>query len=79
VPTVAEEHARQLHLELLNTKRDRTRVTNRIRGLPASQGLEIDLKADIPTPLDRMQCLDGSPLPPGLRARLLREWEKASS
>ncbi len=32
VPTPAEEDRRQLHRELLATKRDRTRVTNRIRG-----------------------------------------------
>jgi transposase len=77
VPTVAEEDGRQLHRELLNTKRDRTRVTNRMRGLLANQGLEIDLQADVPTQLDRMRCWDGSPLPSGLLARLLREWEKA--
>ena len=75
-PTVAEEDARQLHRELLNAKRDRTRVTNRIRGLLANQGLEIDLQADVPTQLDQMRCWDGSPLPPGLQARLAREWEK---
>ena len=76
VPTVTEEDARQLHRELLNTKRDRTRITNRIRGLLANQGLEIDLQADVPTQLDQICCWDGSPLAPGLRARLLREWQK---
>jgi transposase len=76
VPTVAEEDARQLHRELLNTKRDRTRVTNRIRGLLANQGLEIDLKADVQTQLDQMRQWDGSSLPSGLHARLHREWEK---
>lgn len=76
VPAVAEEDARQLHRELLTTKRDRTRVTNRIRGLLASQGLVIDLTADVPAQLEQMQLWDGSPLPPGLRVRLVREWEK---
>jgi transposase len=76
VPTNAEEDARQLHRELLNTKRDRTRVTNRIRGLLANQGLAIDFKAEVRGQLDRMKRWDGSRLPPGLRARLLREWEK---
>ena len=76
VPSVAEEDARQLHRELLNTKRDRTRVTNRIRGLLANQGLAIGFQAEVPGQLDRMRRWDGSPLPPGLRARLLREWEK---
>jgi transposase len=77
VPALAEEDASQLHRELLTTKRDRTRVTNRIRGLLASQGLVIDLTADVPAQLEQMQLWDGSPLPPGLRVRLVREWEKA--
>lgn len=76
VPAVEEEDARQLHRELLTTKRERTRVTNRIRGLLASQGLGIDLRADVPAQLEQMQLWDGSPLPPGLRVRLVREWEK---
>jgi transposase len=76
VPTVGEEDGRQLHRELLTTKRDRNRVTNRIRGLLASQGLEIDLTAGVPAQLEQMQQWDGSPLAPGLRVRLLREWEK---
>lgn len=76
VSTVGEEDARELHRELLTTKRDRNRVTNRIRGLLAGQGLEIDLTAEVPAQLERMQQWDGSPLAPGLRVRLLREWEK---
>src|SRR5207245_9190742 len=35
VPTPPEEDRRQLHRELLTTKRDRARVTNRIKGLLA--------------------------------------------
>ena len=76
VPTVPEEDARQLHRELLTTKRDRNRETNRIRGLLASQGLAIDLTAEVPAQLEQMRQWDGSPLPPGLRVRLVREWEK---
>jgi transposase len=76
VPTEAEEDARQLHRELLTAKRDRTRVTNRIRGLLANQGLEIDLTQDVPAQLERMRGWDGSPLPPTLCARLRREWEQ---
>ncbi len=38
VPAPAEEDRRQLHRELLSTKRDRTRITNRIKRLLASQG-----------------------------------------
>src|SRR5438445_719011 len=78
VPTDVEEDARQLHRELLAAKRDRTRVTNRIRGLLASQGLTIELKKkDLPKQLDRMRRWDGSGLPASLRQRLEREWAKA--
>lgn len=39
VPSVVAEDRRQLHRELLTLKRDRARVTNRIKGLLASQGV----------------------------------------
>src|SRR5262245_6290662 len=76
VPSDAEEDARHLHRELLTAKRDRTRVTNRIGGLLANQGLEIELTKDVADQLDRLRRWDGSPLPGGLRRRLAREWEK---
>src|SRR5713226_5346636 len=41
VPTPEEEDRRQLHRELLFTKRDRTRITNRIKGLLAGQGVPL--------------------------------------
>jgi transposase len=77
VPSDAEEDARQLHRELLTVKRDRTRVTNRIRGLLASQGLTVALTKDLLQQLERMRRWDGSPLPASLRRRLEREWTKA--
>jgi transposase len=52
-------------------------VTNRIKGLLASQGLKIDLKRDVTSQLDAMRLWDGSPLSPMLRSRLEREWAKA--
>ena len=75
-PSDAEEDARQLHRELLTAKRDRTRVTNRMRGLLANQGLEIDLAKQVPRQLAGLRRWDGSLLPDGLRRRLEREWEK---
>ena len=65
VPSDAEEDARHLHRELLAVKRDRTRVTNRMHGLLANQGLPIDLASDVSEQLDRMHRWDGSPLPAG--------------
>lgn len=77
VPSDAEEDARHLHRELLTAKRDRTRVTNRMRGLLANQGLSIDLARDVPGQIDGMHRWDGSPLPAALKRRLRREWEAA--
>jgi transposase len=76
VPSDAEEDARHLHRELLTLKRDRTRVTNRVRGLLANQGLEVDPQKDLPGQLERLRRWDGTALPLGLRRRLAREWEK---
>lgn len=76
VPTVEQEDRRHLHRELESAKQDRTRVTNRMKGLLANQGLRLDLKRDVPLQLASLRRWDGSPLPEGLRARLGREWER---
>ena len=76
VPTVEEEDRRHLHRELQSAKRDRTRVTNRIKGLLANQGLTLDLKRNVPAQLAALRQWDGSALPAGLQARLAREWER---
>lgn len=55
VPTVEQEDRRHLHRELLSAKRDRTRVTNRMKGLLANQGLTLDLKKGVPAQLAAMQ------------------------
>jgi transposase len=76
VPSVEDEDRRQLHRALLTAKRDRTRVTNRLQGLAAGDGLRIDLQGDVRAQLGQLKPWDGSPLPPALRARLGREWQK---
>jgi transposase len=76
IPTVEEEDRRHLHRELQSAKRDRTRVTNRMKGLLANHGLALDLKKDVAGQLAAFRQWDGSPLPPGLRTRLAREWER---
>jgi transposase len=76
VPTPAAEDRRQLHRELLTTKRDRTRVSNRIRGLLASQGVRLATLAHWGTDLRAVRTWDGTPLPPALTTRLEREWQK---
>jgi transposase len=76
VPSVEDEDRRQLHRELLTAKRDRTRVTNRIQGLLAGDGIRINRGGDVPTQLAQVRQWDGSPLPSALQARLAREWQQ---
>jgi transposase len=76
VPSADDEDRRQLHRELLTAKGDRTRVINRIKGLLASQGLTMPLHGDFLKQLEHLRLWDGSPVPPGLRQRLVREWEQ---
>lgn len=77
VPTPEAEDARQLHRELQTLKADRTRVTNRIKGLLAGQGvLDVELRAGFDTVLESMELWDGLPLGDQLRNRLKREWAK---
>ena len=75
VPTVAEEDRRQVHRELMFTRRDRGRHTNRIKGLLASHGLPLARIQELPSHLVTARLWDGTPLPPLLSARLEREWE----
>ena len=78
VPTLEQEDRRHLHRELQSAKRDRTRLTNRIKGLLANQGLTLDLKQAVPAQLAALRQWDGSALPVGLKARLAREWERVT-
>jgi len=75
VPTLAEEDRRQVHRELLFTRRDRGRHTNRIKGLLASHGVPLAQIQELPTHLVTARLWNGTPLPPLLCARLDREWE----
>lgn len=76
VPSVEAEDARHLHREMTAVKRDRTRVTNRIKGLLAGQGVRLEVRKDFLQRLEEVRLWDGSVLPPGLRARLERAWEQ---
>lgn len=74
VLTDADEDARQLQRELRAAIDDRTRLTNRIGSLLATQGLTLRLVGDVPAALRALRRWDGTPLPAALRARLEREW-----
>lgn len=74
VPSPEAEDARHLHRELRTLKAERTRVTNRIKGLLIAQGVSVcSLGPGFTDALDELRLWDGSPLPPGLQQRLLRE------
>jgi transposase len=76
VPSVEEEDRRQLHRELSMLKRERTRQSNRIKGLLASVGVRVAVQKDLAEQLDQVRLWDGSPLAPGLRLRLQGEVER---
>ena len=75
VPSVADEDRRQVHRELLTARRDRARLTNRIKGVLASHGVALPTLRTLPTHLATAQLWDGPRLPPHGVARLTREWE----
>lgn len=73
-PSPQEEDQRQLHRELMALKRERTHHINRIKGLLASQGVSLAIKADFLDQLEAVCLWDGSGLLEGLRNSLLREY-----
>jgi transposase len=77
MPTVKEEDARSVHRELRTLTKECTRSVNRIKGLLMTQGVRFEsLRKDFVEWVGRVRLWDGSPLPPGLRQRLEREYER---
>jgi transposase len=77
VPSVVDEDGRQLHRELQELKDDRTRNSNRLKGLLASQGLNLEVVDDLlPEWLEGARLWDGSTVGADLQQRLLREHER---
>ncbi|MFL6290172.1 MAG: IS110 family transposase [Thermoanaerobaculia bacterium] len=77
VPTVEQEDGRQLSRELESLKQERTRHRNRLLGLLASQGvLQVKVRGDFVEQLSKLALWDGTALAPGMRGRLLREYER---
>jgi transposase len=74
-PSPLEEDRRQIHRELAALKKDKTRTTNRIKGLLASQGIQLDEMDLCNQRLDAIRLWDRSALLPALKSRLKREWE----
>jgi transposase len=76
VPSRQAEDARQLHRELLTLKTERTRHTNRIKGLLICQGVSVPVRTDFPDLLESIRLWDGSQLPVSLSMRLQREYQR---
>ena len=77
VPSVADEDARSLQREYRTLVKERSRSSNRIKGLLASQGLvapRIDRR--LPEWLAAARLWDGSSIPSGMRARVEREFNR---
>ena len=66
------EDQRHLHRDLETLKRERASTTTRIQGLLSSQGIQVSTLAKLPEQLDTLRLWDGTPIPPGLRRRVLR-------
>jgi transposase len=78
VPAVEDEDRRQLHRGLKDLQRQQTECSNRIKGLLASQGLDVSVDANFRTTLTELRDWAGQPVPAGLRQRVLQEfavWE----
>ena len=76
VPTVDEEDRRHAHRELVRLTREHTRSVNRIEGLLAGHGVRLTTLRNFPTPLPQLRQWDGTPLPPGVCARLSTTWAR---
>jgi transposase len=77
VPSVAEEDIRHLHRDLLDLKGERTRHSNRIKGLLVTVGVDLrEVGDDFPTQLPLLQTWDGTAVPVELQKRLLREYQR---
>jgi transposase len=76
VPTVADEDRRQLHRELIELKAERTGLLNRIKGLLAGVGLTVLVDSKLPHRLGKLRQWDHAEVPPALKGRILREFER---
>jgi transposase len=72
VSSVEAEDQRHLHRDLEPLKRERASTTARIKGLLSNQGIQMTSLTALPEQLDALRLWDGSPIPPGLRQRVLR-------
>lgn len=76
VPGEGDEDRRHLHRELAALKKERTRHTNRIKGLLATQGVRMSIGKNFLKEVNAARTWKGETLGPFLQARLKREYER---
>lgn len=76
VPTVSEEDARHVHRTWETVQQDRNRLINRLKGLLATQGVQVPVTGDFPGHLGKVRLWDGTTLPDGIKERLTRVWQQ---
>ena len=74
VPSVAEEDARHGERSWETVQAERTRVINRLKGLLTTAGVRVRVDTKFLERLETARLWDGTPLPPGLQARLQQSW-----
>jgi len=72
VPAVEAEAHRPRHRDWETLQQERARTTPRILGFLRSQGLRVTSLTKVPAHRETVRLGDGSPVPPGLRRRVLR-------
>src|SRR5262249_53789028 len=72
VPSVEAEDHRHLNRDLETLNQERASTIARISGLLSSQGLRVPSLTKFPEQREALRLWDGSPVPPGLRRRVLR-------
>jgi transposase len=78
-PSEEDEEARQLHREMIRMKRERTRHSNRIKGLLAGCGVSVEVDRDLPETLAKLKIWDGrlfKDVHGILHGQILREYER---
>ena len=78
VPSEQDEDARHLHRSLESLKDERTMHRNRIKGLLVQQGIKVSNPSQkkFLEVLEKLRTWNGKEVPPGLKAQVVREYER---
>jgi transposase len=78
VPSVEDEDVRNLNRELEGLKKERTMHRNRIKGLLIQQGLRVNNPSHkkFLVQLETLRTWDGQQVPPVMKCRVIREYER---